>query len=85
MEILKQNEGSPLPVEEQVAIIYCGSTGILTNIPISKIKEFEESFLDRMRTKHRKQLDILKSGKLTDEVTDLIKKVVSELSKNYEA
>jgi F-type H+-transporting ATPase subunit alpha len=85
VEILKQNEGSPLPVEEQVAIIYCGSTGILTNIPISKIKEFEESFLDRMRTKHRKQLDILKSGKLTDEVTDLIKKVVSELSKNYEA
>jgi F-type H+-transporting ATPase subunit alpha len=85
VEILKQNEGSPLPVEEQVAIIYCGSTGILTNIPISKIKEFEESFLDRMRTKHRKQLDILKSGKLTDEVTDLIKKVVSELSKKYEA
>jgi F-type H+-transporting ATPase subunit alpha len=85
VEILKQNEGSPLPVEEQVAIIYCGSTGILTNIPISKIKEFEESFLDRMRTKHRKQLDILKSGKLTDEVTDLIKKVVSELSKNFEA
>ena len=85
VEILKQNEGSPLPVEEQVAIIYCGSTGILTNIPISKIKEFEESFLNRMRTKHRKQLDILKSGKLTDEVTDLIKKVVSELSKNYEA
>ena len=85
VEILKQNEGSPLPVEEQVAIIYCGSTGILTDIPISKIKDFEESFLDRMRTKHRKQLDILKSGKLTDEVTDLIKKVVSELSKNYEA
>ena len=64
---------------------YCGSTGILTDIPISKIKDFEESFLDLMRTKHRKQLDILKSGKLTDEVTDLIKKVVSELSKNYEA
>ena len=85
VEILKQNEGSPLPVEEQVAIIYCGSTGILTDIPISKIKDFEESFLDLMRTKHRKQLDILKSGKLTDEVTDLIKKVVSELSKNYEA
>ena len=85
VEILKQNEGSPMPVEEQVAIIYCGSTGILTNIPTSKIKDFEERFLDFMRTKHRKELDTLKAGKLTDEVTELIKKVVAEMSKNYEA
>ena len=46
VEILKQNEGSPMPVEEQVAIIYCGSTGILSKIPTAKIKEFETSFLD---------------------------------------
>ena len=85
VEILKQNEGSPMPVEEQVAIIYCGSTGILTNIPTAKIKDFEESFLDFMRSKHRKELDTLKAGKLTDEVTELIKKVVAEMSKNYEA
>ena len=85
VEILKQNEGSPMPVEEQVAIIYCGSTGILTRIPTAKIKDFEENFLDLMRTKYRKELDTLKSGKLTDEVTDLIKKVVAEMSKNYEA
>ena len=85
VEILKQNEGSPMPVEEQVAIIYCGSTGILTGIPTAKIKDFEENFLDLMRTKYRKELDTLKSGKLTDEVTDLIKKVVAEMSKNYEA
>jgi F-type H+-transporting ATPase subunit alpha len=85
VEILKQNEGSPMPVEEQVAIIFCGSTGILTKIPIAKIKDFEESFLDLMRTKHREELDTLKAGKLTDEVTELIKKVVLEMSKNYEA
>ena len=85
VEILKQNEGSPMPVEEQVAIIYCGSTGILTRIPTAKIKDFEENFLDLMRSKYRKELDTLKSGKLTDEVADLIKKVVAEMSKNYEA
>ncbi|MEJ6754207.1 MAG: F0F1 ATP synthase subunit alpha [Flavobacteriales bacterium] len=85
VEILKQNEGSPMPIEEQVAIIFCGSTGILTKIPIAKIKDFEESFLDLMRTKHRKELDTLKAGKLTNEVTELIKKVVLEMSKNYEA
>jgi F-type H+-transporting ATPase subunit alpha len=85
VEILKQNEGSPMPVEEQVAIIYCGSKGILSKIPIAKIKEFETSFLDFMRSKHQAELDVLKSGKLTDEVTELIKNVVLDMSKNYEA
>ena len=83
VEILKQNEGSPFPVEEQVAIIYCGSTGILSDVPTEKIKEFEENFLDYMRNKHRAELDVLKSGKLTAEVTDTIRKVVAEMSKNY--
>ena len=83
VEILKQNEGSPFPVEEQVAIIYCGSTGILSDVPTEKIKDFEENFLDYMRNKHRAELDILKSGKLTAEVTDTIRKVVAEMSKNY--
>ena len=83
VEILKQNEGSPFPVEEQVAIIYCGSTGILSDIPTEKIKDFEENFLDYMRNKHRTELDVLKSGKLTAEVTDTIRKVVAEMSKNY--
>ena len=50
VEILKQNEGSPMPVEEQVAIIYCGSTGILSDIPTARIKEFEASFLDLMKS-----------------------------------
>jgi F-type H+-transporting ATPase subunit alpha len=83
VEILKQNEGSPFPVEEQVAIIYCGSTGILSDVPTARIKEFEENFLDYMRNKHRAELDVLKSGKLTAEVTDTIRKVVADLSKNY--
>jgi F-type H+-transporting ATPase subunit alpha len=81
VEILKQNEGSPFPVEEQVAIIYCGSTGILSDVPTARIKEFEENFLDYMRNKHRAELDVLKSGKLTAEVTDTIRKVVADLSK----
>ena len=85
VEILKQNEGSPMPVEEQVAIIYCGSTGILSKIPTAKIKQFETSFLDLMRTKHRSELDVLKSGKLTDEVIDTIKNVVANISKSFEA
>ena len=83
VEILKQNEGSPLTVEEQVAIIYCGSTGILSKIPVNRIKEFEEDFLQVMKNSQRAELDVLKSGKLTSEVTDVIRKVVSDLSGKY--
>ena len=83
VEILKQNEGAPLPVEEQVAIIYCGSTGILSNVPVNKVQEFETELLTYLRTKHRAELDELKSGKLTAEITSVIKNVVEELSSKY--
>jgi len=83
VEILKQNEGSPLPVEEQVAIIYCGSTGILNNIPVNKIKEFETAFLNYMRNKHQDSLDTLRTGKLNPDITTIIRKVVDELSAKY--
>jgi F-type H+-transporting ATPase subunit alpha len=83
VEILKQNEGSPLPVEEQVAIIYCGSTGILNNIPVNKIKEFETAFLNYMRNKHQDSLDTLRTGKLNSDITTIIRKVVDELSAKY--
>ncbi|MBG15959.1 MAG: F0F1 ATP synthase subunit alpha [Crocinitomicaceae bacterium] len=83
VEILKQNEGSPLPVEEQVAIIYCGSTGILSNVPVNKIQDFEAEFLSFLRNKHREELDVLKAGKLTAEVTTVLKTVVEELSAKY--
>ena len=83
VEILKQNEGSPLPVEEQVAIIYCGSTGILSNVPVKKVQEFESELLTYLRAKHRSELDELKSGKLTPEITTVIRNVVEELSSKY--
>jgi len=83
VEILKQNEGSPLPVEEQVAIIYCGSTGILNNIPVNKVKEFETEFLNYLRNKHQDSLDALRVGKLTSDITNVIRKVVDELSAKY--
>ncbi len=83
VEILKQNEGSPLPVEEQVAIIYCGSRGLLGNVPVKKVKEFEEEFLSFMKSKHADALATLKAGKLTDDVTDIIEKVAKDLTAKY--
>ena len=83
VEILKQNEGSPLPVEEQISIIYCGTKGLIGNVPVNKVKEFEEEFLTFLRTKHQDVLSTLKAGKLTDEVTDTLEKVAKDIASKY--
>jgi len=83
VEILKQAQNSPMTVEKQVAIIYCGTKGLLNKVPVDRIKEFEEEFLNFMDEKHRDVLDTLKSGKLTDEVTNTLEKVAADLSEKY--
>jgi len=83
VEILKQGQYSPVPVEKQVAIIYLGSKGLLRNVPVEKVREFETEFLDYMDAKHRDVLDTLRDGKLTDEATGTLEKVAADLSAKY--
>jgi F-type H+-transporting ATPase subunit alpha len=83
VEILKQAENSPLTVEEQIAIIYCGTKGLLRKVPVNQVKKFEKEFLDYMKTQHRGVLDELKSGKLTDQITSTIEKVAADLASRY--
>ena len=83
VEILKQGQYSPLRVEEQAAIIYCGTNGLLMDVPVNKIKEFETEFISFMHQKHQNLLDDLAVGKLTQETTSIIEKVTADLSKKY--
>ena len=83
VEILKQNQNSPMKVEDQVAIIYCGTKGLLMDVPVNKVREFEVEFLDFMNRNHQGELESLRTGKLTDEVTSSIEKTVKELSAKY--
>jgi F-type H+-transporting ATPase subunit alpha len=83
VEILKQPQNSPMSVEKQIAIIYCGTKGLLGKVPVDEIKVFEEEFLSFMEEKHRDVLDVLKSGKLTDEATSTLARVAAELSEKY--
>ncbi len=85
VEVLKQGVNSPLSVEDQIAIIYLGTNNLLRDVPVQKVREFESDFLAFMNQKHRDVLDTLKSGKLTDEVTDTLKKVAAEMSAKYKA
>lgn len=83
VEILKQNEGAPMPVEEQISIIYCGTKGLISKVPVKKVKEFQEQYLSILRNKHQDVLATLKAGKLTDEVTDTLEKVAKDIASKY--
>ena len=85
VEILKQAQNDPFKVEDQVAIIFAGSKNLLRAVPVNKVKEFETEYIEFLRAKHSNVLAILKSGKLTDEVTDTLTAVAKELSSKYSA
>ena len=79
VELLKQNQYSPMSVEKQIAVIYCGTKGLLSEIPVEKIREFESEFLEYMELKEKKTLAALAQGKLTDDITGKIEKAAKEI------
>jgi F-type H+/Na+-transporting ATPase subunit alpha len=83
LEILKQREGDPYPVEKQIAIIYVGTKGLMQNVPVNKVKEFEKEYLDFLEAKHSDVLVRLKAGKYEDADTDLLGKVAKEIAGKY--
>jgi F-type H+-transporting ATPase subunit alpha len=83
VEILKQGQYQPMPVEKQVAIIYCGVKGLLAPVPAEKVKEFESEYLDRLEMKHKDVLNSLKAGKMTEEAEKVLRDVVSDLAAKY--
>jgi F-type H+-transporting ATPase subunit alpha len=83
VEILKQREGDPMSVEKQIAIIYVGTQGLIQQVPVAKVKEFETEFLNFLEAKHSDVLVSLKAGKYTDEITATLSKVAKELAEKY--
>ncbi|MFZ9044479.1 MAG: F0F1 ATP synthase subunit alpha [Cyclobacteriaceae bacterium] len=84
-EILKQPQYSPEPVEEQVAIIYASTKGFLDKVDVTKVKAFEKEFITQLKAQHQDVLDLLRAGKLTDEVTNTLAKTAKDLAGRYEA
>ena len=83
VEILKQGQFSPLRVEQQTAILYCGTKGLLKDVPVNKVREFEAEYIAFLEAKHKNVLNDLKAGKLTDEITEVLESVAKDLSKGY--
>jgi len=83
VEILKQAQNDPFTVEDQIAIIYAGSKNLLKDVPVNQVKNFERNYIDYLNAKHRDILDVLKSGKLTDEATSTLEAAAKEISKQF--
>ena len=84
VEILKQAQNSPMTVEQQCAIIFAGTNGMIMNVPVNKVKEFEAEYLAVLEASHKEVLNSLKGGKLTDEIVGTLTKVIKEVSANFE-
>jgi F-type H+/Na+-transporting ATPase subunit alpha len=84
VEILKQDQYAPMPVENQIAIIFCGSRNLLKNVPVNKIRTFEVDFLKMMETRHKNILQNLKEGKLVDEDLKVLEQTAKEVAARYE-
>ena len=83
VEILKQNEGDPYSVQDQIAIIYAGTKGLLTNVPINKVKEFEKELITVLNAQHKDVMSNLAAGKYTDNETSVLGKVATEVASKY--
>lgn len=84
--LLVQPQYEPVAVEEQVAVIYCGVNGLLENVPIDKVSEFEKLFIQYLHAKHQTDvLDVLKSGKIDDDVQTKLKNAALEIAGKYTA
>jgi len=82
-QLLIQPQYSPMPVGEQIAILYCGVKGLMKDIPVEQIRESQDLFLETMRNNHQAMLASLGAGELTDETTKVIEEVMSNISQQY--
>jgi F-type H+/Na+-transporting ATPase subunit alpha len=86
VELLKQGQYQPQPVEEQVVSIFLGTRGHLDSVPVNDVRRFESEFLEHVRRNHEGILgEIRDTGKLSDELADRITDVVKEFKKNFTA
>ncbi|MDD4759541.1 MAG: F0F1 ATP synthase subunit alpha [Bacteroidaceae bacterium] len=82
--LLVQPQYNPMPVGEEIAILYCGTHGLLRDVALDKVNEFQENFLQIMRTSYKESvLDVLEAGKITDEVTEVLERVAGDISAQF--
>ena len=83
-QLLIQPQYSPMPVEKQIAILYCATKGLLRDVPLNKVHEFENSFLESLQVNHQRDvLDVLKKGTINDEITTILEETAKQIAASY--
>ena len=82
-QLLIQSQYSPMPVGEQIAILYCGVHGLMAKVPIEKVRECQDTFLETMRTSHADVIATLGSGKISENETKVIEEVMTNVAGQY--
>ena len=82
-QLLIQPQYSPMPVGEQVAIIYCGVHGLMADVPIDSVRNCQDTFLESMRTKHQDVIEILAFGQLPEEAIKTIEATMADVTAQY--
>ncbi len=83
VEMLKQGQYSPMPVEKQIAILYCGTKGLFKEIPLKSVREFEKEFLEFLEMKHKDTLDELRKGVFNDQIGKVLENTAKELTPKF--
>ena len=83
-QLLIQPQYSPMPVEQQIAILYCGTHGLLHDVPLENVQDFERSFIESLQLNHQEDvLDVLRTGVIDDNVTKAIEETAAMVAKQY--
>jgi F-type H+/Na+-transporting ATPase subunit alpha len=83
VEILKQGQYVPLPVEKQVVLVYAGTKGYLDELPTAKLGEYEKQLYAFIEAKHPDIFEIIRTKKKLDDVEDKLKKALVEFAKGF--
>ena len=85
-EILKQPQYTPIPVEHQIAVIFCGTNGLLNSVPVDKINDFERTFIEVLEATHKEDvLDKLKNGIIDDDISAILRKEAEQIVSQFKA
>ncbi|QUB46548.1 F0F1 ATP synthase subunit alpha [Prevotella sp. oral taxon 475] len=82
-QLLIQPQYSPMPVGEQIAILYCGTRGLMHDVPVEQVRECQEAFLDKLRSTHQDVIDFLASGQIDEKATKTIEDVMADIAAQY--
>ena len=82
-QLLIQPQYSPMPVGEQIAILYCGTRGLMHDVPVTEVRRCQDLFLEKMRSSQQEAIDKLGSGVIDDDTAKVIESTMADISAQF--